>query len=310
MISLLIVIVNWNSGDQLKACLKALEKADKPCRVFVCVLDNASSDGSANLRDTSFEGLDLHIIHSSKNHGFAQGCNLGAQWYQHNHGQPDYILFLNPDTEVDQTALTQALKPSIVGRSEVGIWGAQLHDGAGIAKSCSYFPNALNFSFKLTGLLKIFKKWPWAQHHMLGFDHQMAREVDQVMGAFLLIRGHLFQEIGGFDSRFFVYFEEVDLCLQAKQAGYKVCFEPSAKVYHSGAGTTESVKGFRQYLSVSARLRYFWKNRPWYEAAYISVLSFTIEPLIRFARLIVLGRFAELWDLVKGYSLFVRQGIK
>jgi len=311
LFSLLIVTVNWNSGGQLADCLLSLSQAHKHGPLNVVVVDNDSRDDSeACIENFTKDNLDVSLVRSGTNLGFGKACNLGVEHHLASGLRPDFILFLNPDTVVDPETFSNLFAQPAVRDPQVGIIGIQLEDNHGISFSCSNFPTALNFWVKLCGLSSLLKSFPKAQHHMIHFDHLQSREVDQVMGAFLMIRTDLFRDLRGFDPQFFVYFEEVDLCLRARQSGFVTWFEARAKAWHRGGGTTEAVKGFRQYLSVSARLRYFRKNRTFVEYLSILILSFLVEPPARFIRLALRGRFSECRDLLGGYRLFISRGIR
>lgn len=309
--ALLIITVNWNAGTQLADCLKSCLAAKKPCSTNIVVVDNLSSDGSEKIvEEFAAFGYPVSLVRAGENLGFAEGCNFGVRHARECGHDPDFILFLNPDTRLELDSLVKLFDADCVRDPEVGIIGVQLRDAYGIATSCSHFPSALNFWCKNTGLDQFLVHQSWAQHHMRGFDHLSSRDVDQVMGAFLMIRAALFDRLEGFDSRFFVYFEEVDLCLRAKRSGFRVWFESSSHVWHEGQGTTNSVKGFRLYLSVSSRLRYFWKNHGKLNFASILILSFLIEPIARIVRLMSRGRFSELKELSEAYGFFIKNGIK
>lgn len=309
--SLLIVIVNWNAGEHIANCVQSFLCATKPGPTHMLVVDNASQDGSERVIEAiAAERQDVSLVRAGTNLGFGNACNFGVQYAREVGLEPDYILFLNPDTLLDIDTFDRLFRAGCLRNPDIGIFGVQLLNGSSIATSCSYFPTALNFWCKYTGLNLLFSGLASAHHHMRDFDHSKSREVDQVMGAFLMIRRQLFDRLNGFDSQFFVYFEEVDLCLRAQQAGYKVWFEASSQVWHHGGGTTESVKGFRHYLSLSSRLRYFAKNCS--RSSYISVLilSFVAEPIARALRSTLRGRFGDLKELGKSYGLILRNGIK
>ncbi|MCB1333195.1 MAG: glycosyltransferase family 2 protein [Roseivivax sp.] len=309
--NLLVVTVNWNAGAHLADCLNSFVAAAKPGPVHMVVVDNASADGSERIAEAmAAQGQPVTLVRAGENLGFAKGCNLGVAQARIAGFDPDFVLFLNPDTRLEADTLTRLFAADCLRDPGIGIVGIQLVDDAGIATSCSHFPTALNFWCKYTGLDRLLPHRAWAQHHMRGFDHCTSRDVDQVMGAFLMVRAALFDRLGGFDPQFFVYFEEVDLCLRARRAGYRVWFESGSRAWHKGGGTTEGAKGFRLYLSLSSRLRYFRKNRAGLSHIAVQVLSFAVEPLARAARLLLRGQPGELKGLAEGYGLMIRYGIR
>lgn len=308
--SVLFVTVNWNGGEMIKDCVDSFRTMSKPDRVKMVVVDNASDDGSVDFIETLGPANEVRLIRSNRNLGFGAACNLAVSESRRAGLIPDLIIFLNPDTRLRSDTLETLLVSPRLDEPSTGIVGIQLTDDAGIMKSCSNFPTALNFWIKYTGLSKLLKRFDWAQHHLIGFDHQKSREVDQVMGAFLMIRAPLFEKLGGFDERYFVYFEEVDLCLRCRKIGFAVWFEATSSAWHYGGGTTEQVGGFRLYLSLSSRLRFFRKNRSL--LSYLCVLALTAiaEPIARTTRLLARRDFAQLGELKQAYGLVLTKGIK
>lgn len=241
----------------------------------VVVIDNASGDGSA-------EGLDnlklpLTVMHNKENRGFAAACNQGAAG-----SEADYLLFLNPDTRLHKDPLVKPIaffqEPE---NQRIGIVGIQMLDeNAQIVRSCARLPTAGRFVSMMFGLDRLFPRL-FKSHFMLEWDHRESREVDQVMGSFFLVRGSLFRQLGGFDERFFVYFEEVDLTLRARRAGFQTFYLAEAAAYHKGGGTSEHVKAVRLFYSLRSRIQYAYKHFHWFAAAGVSLGTLFIEPLTR-----------------------------
>ena len=278
-----IVIVNWNTGKQLAACVESIALAN--CGNLrlssVVVVDNASADGSVG--NAACCSLRLRVIRNDENRGFARACNQGAKG-----SAADFLLFLNPDTVLTANALTGPTE--FMGEPKnvkVGITGIQLVDGHGrVSPSCSRFPTTWRLLAEIFGIDRIY---PSAAQRMLDWNHAESREVDQVMGAFILIRRDLFESLGGFDERFFLYFEDDDLCLRALQAGYDCLLEPQAQVLHIGGASstpswrTDFFKQFHffrsrhliigKYLGKAAAWRYSAKT---VLAAPLAVLLYTL----------------------------------
>lgn len=284
MRSLAIIVVNWNAGQQLQACITSLGQAIFPDDVApeIIVVDNDSSDGSQDfLVNHESTGMPTRLLSTGSNLGFGNACNFGFRDYVERHDVPDFVLFLNPDTEVFPDTFVKLFECSDLEEKSFGIYGVQLLDDEGITQSSSRFPTAFNFWMKLSGLRIMFPGWPAAHHHMTYFDHRADRTVDQVMGAFYLVRGPLFNELQGFDPAYFVYFEEVDFAYRARQLGHRTRFLAGPSIYHRGNGTTERVKAFRQYLSVSSRITFFAKHRGLASTAVVLLATFFLEMPIR-----------------------------
>jgi len=299
--TLSIIIVNWNSKDQLRACLGSIPCAAERVGEWgelrqIVVVDNGSSDGSD-------QGLDagpfaLKVLRNTDNRGFAAACNQGAQAA----AESDLLLFLNPDTLLYADSLMQPLRGlANPGNQDVGIVGIQLVDDQGqIARSCARFPTAFQF---LAQALAFDRLLPKTGHAMKEWDHRASRYVDQVIGAFFLIRGPLFRQLQGFDERFFVYFEEVDLAYRARQRGWTSLYLSDAKAFHKGGGTSDQVRGRRLFYSLRSRLSYFSKHAGPASNALILLVTWCIEPMARLFMLLAARRFDEIVHLREAYHL-------
>jgi N-acetylglucosaminyl-diphospho-decaprenol L-rhamnosyltransferase len=297
-----IVIVNWNAGRQLSQCLESINAADRSHVALqrTVVVDNASTDGS--LEGVDSLGLPLEVIRNERNRGFAVACNQGAKG-----SSAEYLLFLNPDTRLSTNALSGPVafmeQPS---NQRIGILGIQLtdHDGR-VARTCARFPTAGRFLSKMLGLDRAFPLL-FPPHFMVEWDHRQSREVDQVMGAFFLIRRSLFETLGGFDERFFVYFEEVDLSVRAHALGWLTFYLSTAQAYHRGGGVTEQVKPTRLFYSLRSRIQYAYKHFNRSTATLLTLGTLFVEPVSRVALAIIRRSPSQLVDTVKGYALLWR----
>jgi N-acetylglucosaminyl-diphospho-decaprenol L-rhamnosyltransferase len=294
--SLGIVIVNWNSGSQLRECLASLPLAASlvQWRLRVVVVDNGSSDNSLPDRAD-----DLVLLRNADNLGFARACNQGARAL----GQCDAFLFLNPDTRLFKDALWKPLA-ALDLTPDVGIIGIALEDEFGLqARSCARFPAISHFAVQAFGLDRM---CPSLGHTMKEWDHKETRRVDQVIGAFFLIRGHLFEQLDGFDERFFVYFEEVDLAWRARKAGWSSLYLAEARAFHKGGGTSDQVKAQRLFYSLRSRLAYFDKHGNVGTRIGIRFITWGLEPLSRALLLLVRRRGSELTALAQAYRMLFR----
>lgn len=296
-----IIIVNWNAGDQLRACLRSVAGLADVNRLVsrVVVVDNASTDSSAD--DLSFPDLSLVVIRNESNRGFAAACNQGASGSRAN-----YLLFLNPDTQLFDESLSVSVRFMEDDRNaRVGICGVKLVDEEGrIVRTCARFPSIRTILGNASGLGRFFPKI-FPPHFMLEWDHAMTRTVDQVMGAFFLVRRSLFEELRGFDERFFVYYEEVDFSYRAAKLGYESRFLADTQVYHKGGGTSEQVKSTRLYYSLRSRIMYGHKHFPAPVASSLAAVTLILEPVARLVERIAerdgqgiaetWGAFRRLW---------------
>ncbi|MGW3139239.1 glycosyltransferase family 2 protein [Streptomyces sp. NPDC001139] len=297
-----VVIVNWNTGRYLRDCVRSIAGTDRSqLRVArIVVVDNASTDGS--LTDLSSAGVELEVVRNARNRGFAAACNQGAA-----RGHGDYVLFLNPDTRLCPDTL------SVVGRllrspaaDGFGIFGALMVDEDGRPLiSCSRFPSLRTYVGKMTGLDRLMPALFPPQH--LG-AREMTRSgaVDQVIGAFFLVRRPLFRQLGGFDERYFLYLEEVDFARRARLAGWPSYFVGQARVHHAENVSSRQLGAWRHYLMLCSRTRYAFRHWSVPRAWLLTALTLTIEPVARLAAAAVRGQWAELRATPAVYRQFLR----
>jgi GT2 family glycosyltransferase len=293
-----IVIVNWNAGTQLQECIASLVQSSMAGFEWgrIVVVDNASTDSSADSLES--DGLPLVVIRNDTNRGFGAACNQGAA-----HSQADYILFLNPDTRVYPETLAHSVAfMEAPENRQVGVHGVQLIDEQGkVSQSCARFPSLQTFIGSVFGLHRLFPS-RYKHHFYTDWDHQDTRAVDQVMGAYFFIRRSLFERLKGFDERFFVYFEEVDLSLRALQDGWQSMYDATNRSFHKGCGTTDQVKSLRLFYSIRSRLLYGIKHFSAWETAKLLCVTLLFEPLVRLAAAILRGSFSQMKEVTSGFA--------
>ncbi len=272
-----IIVVNWNSDSQLRQCLDSINQADKSTFVLqrVVVVDNASTDESAE--GLNYIDLPLVLIRNSKNRGFAAGCNQGAA-----SSSADYALFLNPDIVLFGNSLKEAI--TYMGgktNSTIGILGIQLVEANGfVIPTCSRFATLRGFFHHMLGFGRFFPA-RFSTHFMTEWDHAESRVVDQVMGAFFLVRRTLFEALRGFDDRFFVYFEDMDFAYRAKLLGWSSFYLADVKAFHKGCGTTERAKADRLAYSLHSRILYGRKHFGHVASVILAGSTLLVEPVAR-----------------------------
>jgi len=292
-----IIIVNWNAGKQLYNCLKSIVKTRKDNYILnrVVIVDNASTDGSID--DLGNLGLPLEIIRNKENIGFAAACNQGAK-----NSKADYLLFLNPDTRLFENSLVVPIRfMERPDNRNVGIVGIQLVDESGqVCRTCARFPTPGRFFSKMLGLDRLFPR-VFPSHFMSEWDHGETREVDHVIGAFFLVRRHIFESLSGFDERFFVYLEDVDFSYRAFQKGWKTVYLADAQAYHRGGGTSEQVKAARLFYSLRSRILYGYKHFSFVPATFLLLATLFIEPISRLILAITRGSIGQVIETLAGY---------
>lgn len=243
MITLSIVIVSFKVKSFLHDCLKSIEHYPPNVTFDVFVVDNHSQDGTVDMVKKEFSWVKL--IASQKNLGFAKGNNIALD-----HVEGEFVLLLNPDTEVLPHTLSTLVK-TFRAYPHAGAMGPRLLNPDGsLQPSCKQFPRLRSLIFNHLFLDTLFPKHSvMGAYEMNGWSHDQFREVDQPMGAALIVRKKVIDEIGFMDERFYMFFDEVDWCYRIKQAGYKIYFTPATQIIHHGG------QSIRQ---AEMRMSYYW----------------------------------------------------
>ena len=292
-----IVIVNWNAGLLVKECVESVIKFKGLLVSNIVVVDNDSTDGSERFLDNYTE---VTLIRAGENLGFGKACNLGA-----NDCEGEFILFLNPDTQLRARTLSKVHSfMQEKKNAKVGICGVRLYDDKGqVSRSCSRSPSASAYLAHAIGLTKIF---PSLGNAMSEWDHSSTRIVDQVIGAFFLVRRNVFLSLDGFDERFFVYFEEVDFSYRAKNKGWYSAYFYGAEAFHLGGGTSNQVKAKRLFYSTRSRIQYLFKHFSAPALAIVLFITLCIEPISRSVFALSKGSVVSFKQNLSAYRMLYR----
>ena len=228
-----IIIVNWNSKDYLKKCIESIFTWTSGIDYEIVVIDSGSFDGSGEMLTQCYP--QVKFIQSDKNLGFAKANNAAF-----NDSTGRNILFLNPDTEIEDPALN-TLYHQLSSLPNAGIVGAKLlNSDRSVQTSCvQSFPTILNQLLNSKFLRTLFPRSPlWGMAPLFDVTDGPA-EVDVLSGACIMLRRTLFEQVGLFSEDYFMYAEDVDLCYKIKQAGYRNYYIPDAVVVHFGGGSSE-----------------------------------------------------------------------
>jgi N-acetylglucosaminyl-diphospho-decaprenol L-rhamnosyltransferase len=271
-----VVIVNWNSGTQLRECLISFAAVadDDVMLARVTVVDNASADGSAEGLETA---LPLTVIRNAGNRGFAAACNQGAA-----SSEANYLLFLNPDTRLMPGSLELPVRYLQSEHHEaVGIVGIQLIDSNGhVARNTARAPSARAMIGHSLGLDRLMPS-VFPPHFVSEWAHDETRNVDQVMGAFFLVRRSVFEALGGFDESFFVYYEDLDFAMRARTQGWSSVYLATAQAFHRGQGTTEGATARRTFYFCRSRILYARKYFGALGSFGVMFTTLVLEPIAR-----------------------------
>lgn len=219
-----IIVVSYETPELLEACIESL--VAQGLSTNVCIVDNSNTAESRTRIQKRFP--DLEVLHYGENLGYAGAINRAASG-----SKTDYILVLNADTVLTEGGITAALD-YMQDHPDVALLGPRLEYPSGdLQPTCRRFYNMRSLLFRRTFIGRL---WPHAgplrEHLMLDFDHKRPITVDWIMGAAMLIRRSAFLAVGGMDARYFLYFEDVDLCRRFRETGWHVVYNPSVTIIH------------------------------------------------------------------------------
>ena len=294
-----IVVLSWNTVELLHACLRSLHADPSALTREIIVVDNASADGSADMVAERFPAAKL--IRNPANLLYSEGNNIGARA-----ASGRFLCLLNSDTEVKPGALDQ-LVAYLQQHSDCGMVGPKLVNPDGsVQAGCRRFPT----------LAEAFWAWGWlrgtgpgrrveAKARMQDFDHLTSRDVEQPLGACMMVHREEFLRLGGLDPVLSLFYNDVDLCLQLAHRGRRVHYLASAVVmHHHGASTKKRVEQFGSPLWNANRIAFYRKHHGWLAAMVVRVMT-SLSLVCMFLR-ILLGRrsWAEKREVLGRFRTF------
>ena len=251
MTDLGIVIVNWNTRDLLRDCLRSIAASEGGVTLRVVVVDNASSDDSAAMVRDEFP--DVTLIASSTNDGFSMANNKGLRaldFGQSGEDVPRYALVLNPDTVLPPRALREMID-YMDADDTIGVAGPRLEllDGSLDLACRRSFPTPEVSFYRMVGLSRLFPhSRRFGRYNLTYVAPDVELEVDSVVGAFMMVRCEAMQRVGLFDESFWMYGEDLDWAYRIKQAGWKVMYNPRVTVLHvKRAASRQSPRAKREF---------------------------------------------------------------
>lgn len=222
-----IIIVNYRVPDEIVRLLKSIEDAELYNDSEIIIIDNASQDESQEIVTEKFSNISW--IQLKNNIGFGKACNAAAL-----RAKGKYTLLLNPDTLISKNTLLDSYN-FMESNEDIGLMGPKIinHDGEFQRQCRRSFPTPVNAFFYFTGLSKLFpKSKTFGKYNLSYMDPNEAGDVDAISGSFMFIRNTLFKQIGGFDKDFFMFGEDLDLCIKVKNAGFRVTYNPGIQIIH------------------------------------------------------------------------------
>ncbi len=251
-----VIIVSFNTKHLLGRCIDSVQASVGGLVCETIVVDNGSSDGSADYIRADYPSVVL--IASKHNLGFAKANNLGFE-----RASGDYIVLLNSDAFLVGDSLKVAVE-LMDGHPETGLAGGRLiGENGGWQPSARAFPGIINDALTISGLAARYPRSRiFGRPDMTYVDQSRDLYCDWVPGAFTIIRRSALENTGFFDERFFLYYEEVDLCRRMKKAGWKVAYWPAVAVIHIGGASTAMFS--RKLVTKSGMQMSLWRLQSQY----------------------------------------------
>ncbi len=243
-----VIIVNWNTKELLRDSLASIAEKTRGVTAETIVVDNASSDGSAEMVRSEFPSV--RLVEAGDNLGFGRANNLGAK-----EARGEYLFFLNSDTVLINDAITE-LASVMRSKPDCGIAGGNLTDREGKA----IHSHSMALPGPSADLFRLIKGWPrfrygknWTYNHA-----RRVLSVAYVTGADLMIRKDIFERAGGFDPDFFMYYEETELTNRVRKMGFRAYSVPNARITHVKGASLENLESVKSVVYTS-KYRYMRK---------------------------------------------------
>lgn len=254
MLDVSIIIVNWNTRDLLQKCLQHLESTIEKVDYETIVVDNDSADGSQALVRETFPAV--RLIENTENVGFARANNQGLAI-----SQGRYVLLLNSDAFVQANTIDMMVE-FMDDHPEAGMSACKLlYEDGNLQPSCYAFPTLTTEFYTAVQLDKLFPhSQTFGKFLMTYWDFDEVRAVDAVMGAFMLVRRQVLDQVGGMDESYFMYSEEIDWCYRIKKQGWQIIYNPAVQTIHVWGGSSQRVRGEMLIQLYRSKVAFFRKN--------------------------------------------------
>jgi GT2 family glycosyltransferase len=279
-----LIIVNWNTRDLLRKCLRSVSGAAKLVRSEVLVVDNGSSDGSAGMVRHEFPWV--RLIEAGSNLGFARANNIAIR-----ESRGCYVCLVNSDVVLLDGCIDRMVF-YMDGEPAIGILGPRVLNADGtLQTSCRGTPTLWNTTCRALGLDRCLPRWPlFSGLQMTYWNHDGIRSVDGILGCVWTVRRTAIDRVGLLDERFFMYAEDMDYCYRCRMAGWDVVYYPKAEVIHYGGASSRDAPT-RSYVEANRSSFLYW-------AKY-----YGIAQRAGFYGVILVG---ELMRIARGGALYLR----
>ena len=261
-----VIIVSYNVKYFLEQCLCSVKKAFQSLETEVFVIDNNSSDGTVDYLQQEFPFITF--ISNQENIGFSRANNLALK-----KATGRYVLFLNPDTIIPEDCFVRTIS-FLDNNPRAGALGVKMIDGGGnyLKESKRGFPTIWASFCKMSGLTKAFpSSWIFARYYMGHLSENENQEVEALSGAFLMVKKEVLDKTGGFDERFFMYAEDIDLSFRIKQAGYQNHYFSETTILHFKGESTRKDARYVQ-LFYQAMIQFVHKHYRGFSSVLLALL--------------------------------------
>ncbi len=267
----MIIVLNWNGLEDTLACLESLQKLDYP-HYEVMVVDNGSTDGSVQAIRAHFPGIP--VVENGQNLGYVEGNNVGLR--QAMAQGADHVLLLNNDTEMEPAFLRRLVE------------ALEADPAIGFAGPTIYYYDQPGIIWSAGGAID----WPRGSTQMIGLDEEdkgqfgtASRAVDFITGCAMLVRRAVMEQVGLPDERFFAYYEEVEWCVRAARAGFKIVHVPQAKIWHKISPACRAASPQVHYYMTRNRLLFLKASgagmRAWLHTLFVEYLRTLVSWSLR-----------------------------
>lgn len=273
-IELSVLIVTYNVEQFIKRCISSVYKNSKKTSFEIIVVDNKSNDGTVSKIKKNFR--DVKLIENKKNVGFSKALNKGFKYCQ-----GEYVLLLNPDAFLIENSAAK-LVSFLRKNKDISILGGKVYkiNKKEVHRTFRKRPTFLIALFEFTNLKKILPQNRFSSDFIYsGRLPKKPLEVDAVSASFMGLRKKVVEKIGYFDKNFFLYLEDLDFCLRAKDKGYKIVYCPEAKAVHLGGGSSPNKYKINERAWRESR-KYFFKKHFNFPTDLVLTFLFNIEDLI------------------------------
>jgi GT2 family glycosyltransferase len=281
-----VIIVNWNTRKMLLDCIESIISQSKFCTTEIIVVDNGSEDGSQEAIINTFPFVTL--INNGINLGFSKANNIGIKY-----SKGKYICLVNSDVILKEGCIDKMYE-YMENNPPIGVLGPRiLNPNNTLQVTCKHFPSLWTHIVLSLGIHRVIKNSRLIHaDDMEYFDHAIVKDVDFIVGCFMMVRRDALNIVGLMDERFFIYYEEVDWCKRFWKSGWRVTFNPEAKAIHYNAGSS-SRNPVRFSVEQQKALLQYWEKHHSRFSNILLICILTVKLILRIVSRYLIGLFLK-----------------